>query len=120
MKASVEEQLIAINEIRIESTLKRIDAILSKNSKEQSLYLTLTVALFASGIFCLLLAFMSSAFVWSIPSAITTTLLHWPLKQIWNLRQKNIALAIVPMLIAQLSPDKAEKEIQRLIDKIYE
>lgn len=120
MNAHAEKQLIQINQRRIDSTLSRIDAILHENKQEQRVYLILVVTLFAAGIICLLYAFLSNAFAWSIPSAITTALLHWPLKQIRDLRQKNIALAIIPMLVALLPPEKAEQEIQQLIKKLYD
>jgi len=46
-------------------------------------------------------------------------LLYWPLREIKDIRQKNIALATAPMLITQLPKAKAAEEIQKLLQNLY-
>ena len=99
--------------------LSRIDDVLKENRRIEWTYIILTVALFGTGISCFIAALVTGQFAWSAPSAITTGLLHWPLKEIKGIRQKNIALATAPMLITQLPKVKAAEEIQKLLQTLY-
>jgi hypothetical protein len=103
----------------IDEILKRIDDVLVQNKRIEWIYISLTVLLFGAGISCIVVALVSGQFAWSTPSAITTGLLYWPLKEIKSIRQKNIALATAPMLITQLPQDKAAEEIQKLLQTLY-
>lgn len=105
--------------INIEDILKRVDLVLTENKRVEYLYLALTTILFLTGIACFIVALVSGQFAWSTPSAITTGLLYYPLKEIKNLRRKNIALATAPILITQLPPNKAALEIQKLLENLY-
>jgi len=104
----------------IDQILSRIDAVHRQNSRIEILYLVLTTALFLSGIFCMVMAIVSEHYIWASPSVVTTALLHWPLKEIKDIRRKNIALATAPILITQLPPDKAAAEIEKLLEVLYE
>lgn len=99
--------------------LSRIDDVLRDNKRIEWTYIFLTVVLFGTGISCFVVALVSGQFAWSTPSVITTALLHWPLKEIKSIRQKNIALATVPMLITQLPKAKAAEEMQKLLQTLY-
>ena len=99
--------------------IKRIDDVLGQNRRIEWTYIGLTVALFLAGIACLIVALSTGHFAWSTPSAITTGLLYWPLQEIKEIRNKNIALATAPMLITQLPPNKAAVEIQKLLQNLY-
>ena len=103
----------------IQEILDRIDKVLKDNKKIETLYLILTVLLFLSGIACIVIALVTKEFVWSTPSAVTTGLLYFPLKEIKQLRRQNIALATAPIIITQLPPDKAAEEIQKLLQTLY-
>ncbi len=103
----------------IEEILSRIDLVIKENKKIEWIYIILTVLLFVTGISCFVIALITGHFAWSTPSVVTTGLLHWPLREIRNIRQKNIALAIAPILITQLSKPKAAKEIQKLLHTLY-
>jgi len=103
----------------IEEILSRIDLVIKENKKIEWTYIILTVILFITGISCFIKALFTGYFAWSTPSAITTGLLYWPLREIRNIRQKNIALATAPILITQLSKPKAAKEIQKLLHTLY-
>lgn len=103
----------------IDEVLSRIDEVLRENRRIEWIYIGLTVALFCTGIACFVSALVTGQFAWSAPSAVTTLLLQWPIKEIKDLRQKNIALATAPMLITQLPKAKAAEEIQKLLQNIY-
>ena len=105
--------------ITTEEILRRIDKVLSENKRLEYIYLTLTSALFLTGIACFITALASGDFVWTTPSAVTTGLLYYPLKEIKDLRKMNIALATAPVLITQLPPDKAAAEIIKLLNNLY-
>lgn len=99
--------------------LERIDDVLRQNTRIEWTYILLTIALFGTGISCFIAALITGQFAWSTPSAITTGLLYWPLKEIKDIRQKNIALATAPMLITQLPRARAAEEIQKLLQTLY-
>lgn len=103
----------------IAEIMSRIDDVLLQNRRIEWTYIGLTVALFGTGISCFVVALVTGQFAWSTPSAVTTGLLYWPLREIKDIRQKNIALATAPMLITQLPPAKAAEEIQKLLQNLY-
>lgn len=100
--------------------LQRIDDVLKENKNLQWCFVVLTVGLFLCGIFAISLAIYKQEFVWTIPSVFTTLFLKWPIENIIKIRDKNIALATVPALVTKLSPEDTTKEIQKLIEKLYE
>lgn len=103
----------------VDDVLCRIDIVLRENKRIEWTYIALTVLLFGTGISCFLAALISGEFAWSTPSAVTTGLLYWPLREIKDIRAKNIALATAPMLITQLPKAKAAEEIQKLLQSMY-
>jgi len=102
-----------------EEILARVDDVLKQNKRIEWTYIFLTVLLFGTGIACFVVALITGKFAWSTPSAITTGLLYWPLKEIKDIRQKNIALATAPALITLLPRAKAAEEIQKLLQTLY-
>lgn len=102
-----------------EEILARIDDVLKQNKRIEWTYIILTILLFGTGISCFIVALVTGHFAWSTPSALTTGLLYWPLKEIKDIRQKNIALATAPMLITQLPKARAAEEIQKLLQTLY-
>jgi hypothetical protein len=102
-----------------EDIVARIDEVLRQNRRVEWTYIFLTGTLFATGIGCFVVALISGQFVWSTPAAVTTGLLHYPLREIKEIRAKNIALATAPMLITQLPPQQAAIEIQKLLQSLY-
>jgi hypothetical protein len=103
----------------IEIIMDRIDEVLSQNKRIEWIYIILTVLLFLLGIACMVSAIVTGQYLWTTPSAITTSMLYFPLKEIKDIRQKNIALATAPILITQLPTDKAAEEIQKLLQSLY-
>lgn len=106
--------------INTDEILKRIDKVLHENRRLEVVYIVLTSFLFLTGIGCFVAAMAAGDFAWAAPSVITTGLLHFPLKEIRNLRMKNIALATAPVLITQLPPEKAAEEIIKLLNSLYQ
>ena len=105
--------------MQIDEINKRIDDVLKGNRRIEWLYISLTVILFILGIICFIVAIMSGKYFWCSPPVITSMLLKYPLKEIKEIRQKNIALATAPVLITQLPPAEASKEIQLLLQNLY-
>ena len=102
-----------------DETLARIDEVLKNNRRIEWTYIVLTVVLFLAGIACLVMALVTGKYLWSTPSVVTTGLLYYPLREIKDIRQKNIALATAPILISQLPTDKAAEQIQKLLEQLY-
>ncbi len=107
------------NSANIQGTLARIDTVLNQNRRIEWTYIVLTVTLFGCGIACIITALVTGEFAWSTPSAITTGFLYWPLREIKDIRRKNIALGTAPVLITQLPREKAAEEIQKLLKSLY-
>ena len=105
--------------ITTEDVIKRIDKVLYENRKIEIIYISLTCILFLTGTACFILAMVKGDFEWAAPSVVTTGLLHFPLKEIRDLRLKNITLATAPALITQLPPDKGAAEIIKLLNSLY-
>jgi hypothetical protein len=99
--------------------LNRIDKALKDNKRTEYIFLILTIILFLSGIACIWYAIIVGELPWATPSMITTGLIYFPLKEIKLLRDKNVALAIAPIIITQLPPAKAAEEIQKLLEHLY-
>lgn len=102
-----------------DEALARIDEVLKVNRRIEWTYIVLTVVLFLSGIACIIMALVTGKYLWSTPSTVTTALLYYPLREIKDIRQKNIALATAPILISQLPPAMAAKQIQKLLEQLY-
>ena len=102
-----------------DETLARIDEVLKINRRIEWTYIILTVVLFLAGISCIIMALATGKYLWSTPSTVTTGLLYYPLREIKDIRQKNIALATAPILISQLPPDKSAEQIQKLLEQLY-
>ena len=103
----------------LEATLSRIDEVLRNNRRTEWIYISLSGILFLSGIGCIISAILTGDYIWSTPSAATTLLLKYPLGEVKEIRQKNIALATAPVLISQLPSDKAAEQIQKLLQQLY-
>lgn len=103
----------------LEAILARVDLVLQRNRRIETLYIVLATILFASGITCIIVALATNQFAWSTPSTVTTGLLYWPMREIRDIRRYNIALAVAPVLIETLPAKKAQDELQRLLRTMY-
>lgn len=103
----------------IDQIIKRIDEVHKQNRTTEILLLVGTGTLFVCGIACFILAIVRHEYAWGTPPLVTTGLLYFPLKEIKDLRKKNIALAIAPALISTLSKAKAAEEISKLLSNLF-
>lgn len=103
----------------LDQIIKRIDEVHKQNRTTEILLLIGTSVLFLCGITCFVLAIVKKEFAWGAPPVVTTSLLYFPLKEIKELRRKNIALATAPALISQLPKAKAAEEIQKLLQNLF-
>ena len=103
----------------IEQIIKRIDEVHKQNRTTEILLLIGTATLFVCGISCFVLAKIKHEYAWGAPPIVTTGLLYFPLKEIKDLRKKNIALATAPVLISTLPKAKAAEEISKLLQNLF-
>ncbi|QEC52155.1 hypothetical protein EDD80_1062 [Anseongella ginsenosidimutans] len=99
--------------------IKRIDEVHKRNRNTEMLLLIGTSLLFACGITCFIMAIVKQEYAWGMPPAITTGLLYYPIKEVKELRKKNIALATAPVLINTLPKSKAAEEISKLLENLF-
>lgn len=92
---------------------------MNENRRTEYLFIGMVCLLFLAGMGCLISALWSGEFAWATPSVVTTALLHYPMKEIKELRQKNIALATAPLLINTLPTDHAAAEMGKLLSSLY-
>lgn len=103
----------------IDQLVVRVDEVLARNRRTESLIIVGTALLFLVGIAAVVSALVSGQYIWSLPSMFTTGFLGWPLRHIRAIRRENIALAMAPLLIDQLPPAEAAKELQKLIENLF-
>lgn len=103
----------------LDKVIPRIDEVLKGNQLVFWIQVFLAVVLFLLGIGALCFALMSNQLIWAVPPAFTTFFLRYPFEKIIEMRNKNIALATVPVLIRELPDEKAVEEIQKLIRQLY-
>lgn len=99
--------------------LARIDKVLRENKSLTIVYILMSVTLFILGITAIAYALYTGNLIYTAPSAFTSLFLAWPIQSVIKLREKNIALATVPILISTLPKAQAAEEIQKLIEKLY-
>ncbi len=100
--------------------LARIDKVLKENKADENLFKILVVVLFLAGIILLVSATFFQNLGLAIPPVITTFFLKYPLDKLEKLRKENKALAIVPALTTSMNQKDATKEIQRLLQNLYD
>ena len=109
-----------VSQLSIEAIIDRIDTVLSKNRLTEWIFISLAVILFLLGISCMVAALLTGKYAWASPSAVTTGLLYWPLREIRDMRSRNITVGVAPTLILGLPPDMAAEEMRKLLQNLYE
>lgn len=99
--------------------LDRMDEVIAKNMTVQWVIVGLAVLLCLAGIGGIVAAVMTGEYAWTIPSAFVVVMIHWPIKHIGSIRDKNIRLGAAPALISQLPQHLAEAEIQKLLNSLH-
>ncbi len=102
-----------------EEILNRIDTVLKENKALMVVYVLMSGTLFLLGITAVFYALYTNQLIYTIPSAFTSLFLVLPIQNVIKLREKNIALATVPILISTLPKAQAAEEIQKLIEQLY-
>lgn len=94
-----------------------VDLMLKYNKRYENWILIFTVGLFIVGLAFVLLGVL----VWHRPVLTSTgtitglgITITWPIKQIIKLRQSNIKLQLLPVILPGLSPDEAGKYVQKI------
>ncbi len=99
--------------------LGRIDAVIDRNKKHESIIIALSIVIFIVGVTGFVYGlFTGNAWVIT-PSTLITGLLYWPINKIDQIRKDNTALAVLPSLIATLEPKDAAIELPKLLAKLY-
>jgi len=104
---------------QIEELVDRVDDVLERNRRHEYVLIGATLVLFLAGIAGIVQAILSKNYLWSIPPVFTTFFLKWPIENINAIRRGNIALALAPLLIRELPPPEAAKEVQKLLENLF-
>lgn len=97
-----------------------VQAVIDKNNRTELALLIGTSSLFILGAVSVVAALVQGQFLWTIPSAAISAFLIWPIKRIERLRNRNIAITASATLIQSLPPAAAAKEIQKLLEKLFD
>lgn len=100
--------------------MEQIQGVIDGNNRTEFLLMGGTAVLFMLGAAAVIVALASGQYIWTIPSAGISAFLYWPYLRIEKLRNRNIALASSAALISQLPPAEAAKEIQKLLEKLFQ
>lgn len=94
----------------------RVDGALKSNRRAETIVISMAIAIFATGAATLLLAYWARNPYISSGSIISSGFLYWPIHEILKLRKDNLILQVLPVILAQLPPPDAAKEIKKLAD----
>ncbi len=100
----------------IKAVNRRIDEALSANRRAERIIVRLAVGIFVLGAAALVIAYW-----WANPYIAGGTIflqgfLYWPIWLVRQLRRENIALQATPILVQSLPPDRAIREIAKLLE----
>jgi hypothetical protein len=97
----------------LEATLQQISQVIAANRRTEIFLLSGIGILFGLGIVSAVLVLIKGQYIWSIPAAGSSIFLKWPIERVFQLRNRNIALAAAPIFISQLSPPQRPKRFKR-------
>ncbi|MEX5576216.1 hypothetical protein [Pseudophaeobacter sp. A-200-2] len=98
----------------------QIQGVIDGNNRTEFLLMGGTAVLFLLGAGAVIVALASGQYIWTLPSAGISAFLYWPYLRIEKLRNRNIALVSAAALISNLPPAESAKEIQKLIEKLFQ
>ncbi|HKR10916.1 MAG TPA: hypothetical protein VJT15_02570 [Pyrinomonadaceae bacterium] len=100
--------LIAIN--------NRVDGALRDNRRAEFIVIGMAVGIFLLGAGCLVIAYwLTNPYVGG-GAFLFQSLLYWPIREILRVRQDNLVLQTLPVLVAELQPKDATIEIRKLAE----
>lgn len=105
---------------QLDETLSHIHDILKRNRIHEIVLIIGIGSLFLLGIASFVVALVRGEYIWSVPPAVATFFLRWPIRQLQELRNRNIALASAPIFVSQLTPAQAAKEIQKILERLFD
>jgi hypothetical protein len=94
----------------------RVDGALGSNRRAEFIVIGMAVGIFVSGIGALAVAYWQQNPYIGAGSVVVNSLLYWPIREVLKLRRDNLILQVLPVMLAQLSPEDAAKEIKKLAD----
>jgi hypothetical protein len=103
----------------LEATLQQVGGVIAQNRRTETFLLGGIGLLFAVGVASTLMVLFRGEYIWTIPSAGASLFLKWPIQRVFELRNRNIALAAAPIFISQLPPAQAAKEIQKILQELF-
>jgi hypothetical protein len=98
---------------------ERIDSVLRRHRWQEWLICALLALLFLAGLAFVAAALMSGDYGWSIPTAVTTFFLKWPLAWLMKIRRENVALGVAPAVIAALPEAEATRQLIKMLEALF-
>jgi hypothetical protein len=102
----------------IEQINGRVDGALKTNKRAESIVLGMATGIFLSGISALAIAYWQQNSYIGGGGVALNGMLYWPIREILKLRRDNLLLQVLPVIIAELPPADAAKEIKKLADHL--
>jgi hypothetical protein len=100
--------LIAIN--------NRVDGALRDNRRAEHIVVGMAVGIFMLGVGSLVIAYwLTNPYVGG-GAFLFQSLLYWPIREILKVRQDNLVLQTLPVLVAELEPKDVAIEIRKLAE----
>ncbi len=96
----------------------RVDAALRDNRRAEYTVIGMAIGIFVAGTMVLFLAYWQQNPYVGGGGILLNGLLYWPIRGILKLRHDNILYQVLPVMLAELSPEDAAKEIQKFADHL--
>ena len=96
----------------------RVDRALEENRRAESIVIVMATGIFTVGIAGVIVAYWHQNPYLGIGSAVVNSFLYWPIREILRLRRDNLVLQVLPIMLAELPPIEAAKEIKKFADHL--
>lgn len=113
------KELEPVTASRLEKVLKRIDNVLERNRRLESVLIVCSLTLFLIGVSGIVLALITGNWLYGVPQTFTSLFILHPLWRLTDLRRKKLALSIAPALIDLIDdPAEATAEVKNLLNML--
>ena len=102
--------------LNIDQINSRVDGALRANRRAEFIVIGMAACIFVVGIAGLGIAYWQVNPYFGSASVLLNGFLYWPIREILKVRRDNLILQVLPVMLAQLSPADAAKEIRKLCD----
>ena len=102
--------------MNLDAINSRVDGALKDNRRAEHIVIGMAVGIFLLGIGILVVAYRLTNPYVSGGTVLFQSLLYWPIREILKLRQDNLLLQTLPVLVSGLSPKDAAIEIRKLAE----